>query len=268
VVSIATTTGFASTDYNLWPLFAPLWMLFLCSFVTCAGSTGGGIKMMRAMILYKQVHPRDAAPCIRTRAHPSSWAGQPVENKIVFAVLAFGFIYMVSIVSMTLLLAGQRPGHRHGFSAVVACINNTGPGLGQVGPATTYEVLNDFQTWVCSFAMLLGRLESSRCWWSSRRPSGEVVTRPAVHRPRPRSPFGGRTVVRGLRPPHKPVLVNSTMNKLKNDTFLRALLRQPTDYTPIWLMRQAGRYLPEYCETRRRAGSFMQLCKSPRWPAR
>ena len=53
------------------------------------------------------------------------------------------------------------------------------------------------------------------------------------------------------------------MNKLKNDTFLRALLRQPTDYTPIWLMRQAGRYLPEYCETRRRAGSFMDLCKNP-----
>ncbi len=53
------------------------------------------------------------------------------------------------------------------------------------------------------------------------------------------------------------------MNKLKNDTFLRALLRQPTEYTPIWLMRQAGRYLPEYCETRRRAGNFMNLCKSP-----
>jgi uroporphyrinogen decarboxylase len=50
---------------------------------------------------------------------------------------------------------------------------------------------------------------------------------------------------------------------MKNDTFLRALLRQPTEYTPVWLMRQAGRYLPEYCETRKRAGSFLQLCKSP-----
>ena len=53
------------------------------------------------------------------------------------------------------------------------------------------------------------------------------------------------------------------MSRLKNDTFLRALLRQPTEYTPVWLMRQAGRYLPEYCETRKRAGSFLQLCKSP-----
>src|SRR5574338_1527914 len=51
--------------------------------------------------------------------------------------------------------------------------------------------------------------------------------------------------------------------KLKNDTFLRALLKEPTDYTPLWLMRQAGRYLPEYCETRRRAGNFLNLCKSP-----
>jgi uroporphyrinogen decarboxylase len=53
------------------------------------------------------------------------------------------------------------------------------------------------------------------------------------------------------------------VNRPRNDTFLRALLRQPTEYTPVWLMRQAGRYLPEYCETRRRAGSFLQLCKSP-----
>jgi uroporphyrinogen decarboxylase len=53
------------------------------------------------------------------------------------------------------------------------------------------------------------------------------------------------------------------MSKPKNDTFLRALLRQPTEHTPIWLMRQAGRYLPEYCETRRRAGSFMDLCRNP-----
>ena len=55
VVSIATTTGYASVDYALWPIFAPLWMLFLSSFVTSAGSTGGGIKMMRALLLYKQV---------------------------------------------------------------------------------------------------------------------------------------------------------------------------------------------------------------------
>jgi len=58
-------------------------------------------------------------------------------------------------------------------------------------------------------------------------------------------------------------MADDTMSNLKNDTFLRALLRQPTDYTPLWLMRQAGRYLPEYCATRKRAGSFLNLCKNP-----
>jgi trk system potassium uptake protein TrkH len=159
VVSIATTTGFASTDYNLWPAFAPLWMLFLCSFATSAGSTGGGIKMMRAIILFKQVHRE----LIRAM-HPNAvWlvrvGGAPVENKILFAVLAFGFVYMVSIASMTLLLSFSGLDTITAFSAVIASINNTGPGLNQVGPATTFEILSDFQTWVCTFAMLLGRLE-------------------------------------------------------------------------------------------------------------
>ena len=159
VVSIATTTGYANTDYYLWPMFAPLWMLFLSSFVTSAGSTGGGIKMIRALVLYKQVnrellraiHP-DAVYLVRI-------GSEVVPGNILFAVLAFGFMYMVSIVSMTLLMSLSGLDIITAFSAVVASINNTGPGLIQVGPATTFEVLNDFQTWICTFAMLLGRLE-------------------------------------------------------------------------------------------------------------
>ena len=159
VVSIATTTGYANTDYYLWPMFAPLWMLFLSSFATSAGSTGGGIKMIRALVLYKQVnrellraiHP-DAVYLVRI-------GSEVVPGNILFAVLAFGFMYMVSIVSMTLLMSLSGLDIITAFSAVVASINNTGPGLNQVGPATTFEVLNDFQTWICTFAMLLGRLE-------------------------------------------------------------------------------------------------------------
>jgi trk system potassium uptake protein TrkH len=73
--------------------------------------------------------------------------------------MAFGFIYMVSIVTLTLLMSASGLDIVTGFSAVVATINNTGPGLNLVGPSTTYAVLTDFQTWLCSFAMLLGRLE-------------------------------------------------------------------------------------------------------------
>ncbi len=159
VVSIATTTGYANTDYAQWPFFAPLWMLFLCSFVTCAGSTGGGIKMMRAIIVFRQV----MREIVRT-VHPNAvravkLSGAPLPNKIIFAVLAFCFAYMVIIVSLTLLMVFSGLDVVTGFSAVVASFNNTGPGLGEVGPATTYKSLTDFQTWVCSVAMLLGRLE-------------------------------------------------------------------------------------------------------------
>jgi trk system potassium uptake protein TrkH len=159
VVSIATTTGYANTDFNLWPVFAPIWMLFLCSFVSCSGSTGGGIKMIRAQILYAQVY-REFIKLLHPNAvTPLKVGGQVVENKVVFAVLAFMFVYTGSIVTMTLILLATGLDAITAFSAVVACINNTGPGLNQVGPATTFAVLTDFQTWVCTFAMLLGRLE-------------------------------------------------------------------------------------------------------------
>jgi trk system potassium uptake protein TrkH len=159
LVSIATTTGFASVDFALWPIFAPLWMLFLSSFATSAGSTGGGIKMMRALLLYKQVYRE-----LLRAMHPSAVyniriGGQVASQPILFAVLAFAFMYMVSIVSMTLVLAFTGLDIVTAFTAIVASVNNTGPGLGLVGPSTTYEVLEDFQTWVCIFAMLLGRLE-------------------------------------------------------------------------------------------------------------
>jgi len=159
VVSIATTTGYANTDFNLWPIFAPLWMLFLSSFASCSGSTGSGMKMIRALILFKQVF-RELLRIIHPRVYrPVKLGGQPVENNVVFAVLAYVFVYVSCIVIFTLLLALSGADVVTAFSAAVASINNTGPGLARVGPASTYAVLNDFQTWVCSFAMLLGRLE-------------------------------------------------------------------------------------------------------------
>jgi len=159
VVSIATTTGYANTDYNLWPIFAPLWMLFLCSFATSAGSTGGGMKMIRAMILYKQVYRELISAMHPNVIWPVKVGGKPVASSILSGVMAFGFLYMVSIVTLTLLMTYSGLEIVSAFSAVVASINNTGPGLNQVGPATTFEVLTDFQTWICTFAMLLGRLE-------------------------------------------------------------------------------------------------------------
>ena len=97
------------------------------------------------------VHPRAEVPL--------KVAGQQVENKVIFGVLAFMLVYGGSTIVMTLALAFSGLDIISALSAVVACMNNMGPGLNEVGPATTYAVLTDFQTWVCTFAMLLGRLE-------------------------------------------------------------------------------------------------------------
>lgn len=159
VVSIATTTGFASADFGRWPIFAPLWMLFLCCFATCSGSAGGGIKMIRAELMVRQAL-REIMSIIHPRAYlPLKLAGQRVENHIIFAVLAFMLIWGGSAIAMTMLLTASGLDVVSAFSAVVACLCNTGPGLNQVGPATTYASLSDFQTWVCTVAMLVGRLE-------------------------------------------------------------------------------------------------------------
>ncbi len=159
VVSIATTTGFATVDYALWPMFAPVAMLALCCFATCAGSTGGGIKLVRSLLLQKQalreltriVHPRAVVPV--------TFGGAVVPAQVMQSVLAFMLIYgfVLTSVGMLLLLSGLDL--ISAFTAAIACINNTGPGLGQVGPSSNYQSLSDFQTWVCTIAMLLGRLE-------------------------------------------------------------------------------------------------------------
>jgi trk system potassium uptake protein TrkH len=159
VVSIATTTGFANTDFNQWPVFAPVWMLFLCCFATCSGSTGSGIKMIRAELMVRQAF-REMMHLIHPRAYlPVKLFGQRIENNIIFAVLAFMLIWGGSVIAMTMLLAASGLDIVTAFSAVIVCICNTGPGLNQVGPAATYAFLNDFQTWVCTIAMLIGRLE-------------------------------------------------------------------------------------------------------------
>jgi trk system potassium uptake protein TrkH len=159
VVAVATTTGYSTVDYGQWPMFAGLWMLFLCSFATSAGSTGGGIKMMRALLLYKQVY-RELVRAMHPAAVYNVRLGHHnAPQSVLFAVLAFAFIYMVCIVTLTLALSFSGLDIVTAFTAVAASINNTGPGLGLVGPSSTYAVLGDFQAWICIFAMLLGRLE-------------------------------------------------------------------------------------------------------------
>ena len=159
VVSVATTTGYASADYALWPVFAPVWLMFLGSFVSCAGSTGGGIKMVRMVLLIKQarrelvraIHPRVVNPVIMGRA--------PISATVIASVMAYMLIYGATILGLTMLMLISGLDILTAFTAVVATVNNIGPGLGQVGPSSSFGVLTDFQTWVCTVGMLMGRLE-------------------------------------------------------------------------------------------------------------
>jgi trk system potassium uptake protein TrkH len=159
VVSLGTTTGYAATDYAAWPPFAPVLMIFLGCFASCAGSTGGGIKMVRMVLLLKQAQ-RELVRIIHPRVvNPVTLGGATVPATVLAAVLAFMLIYGASIVGLTLVMLLSGLDLVTAFSAVIVCVNNIGPGLGMVGPVSNFGVLNDFQLWVLSFAMLLGRLE-------------------------------------------------------------------------------------------------------------
>jgi trk system potassium uptake protein TrkH len=159
VISIATTTGFANHDYAQWPLFAPFLMILLGCFATCAGSTGGGVKMVRLLLLLKQsrrelvriVHPDVVNPVVL--------GGAAVSDRVMQSVIAFMMIYGATLVGLTMVMLFSGMDVVTAFTAVLACVNNIGPGLGDVGPTVNYGALTDFQTWVCTFAMLLGRLE-------------------------------------------------------------------------------------------------------------
>jgi len=159
VVALATTSGFVTEDYSLWPIFAPMWMLFLTCVIPSTGSTGGGIKLFRALIMIKQarremfvlVHPAAVAPL--------KIGGQVVPDRVIYSVLAFVFVYFMTVLLLTFSLLATGMDFISAFTATIASVNNAGPGLGQVGPATNYAALSDLQTWICSLAMFLGRIE-------------------------------------------------------------------------------------------------------------
>jgi trk system potassium uptake protein TrkH len=159
LVSIATDSGLHTQDYSRWPIFAPMWMMFLSCIVASSGSTGGGIKMIRTLVLAKQAHRELDQLVHPNMVRPLKVGGAIIANRVVFAVLAFVFLYFMSLVTLIFVQLASGLDFMTALSAIIACINNAGPGLGLVGPGSNYGVLTDFQTWVCSAAMLLGRLE-------------------------------------------------------------------------------------------------------------
>jgi trk system potassium uptake protein TrkH len=159
VVSIATTTGFVTENYETWPAFIPVWILFL-SCITCStGSTGGGVKMFRTLLLVRQARRE-----LKLLVHPSAVipiriGGIAIPERVIYSVLAFIFLYFGTILVLTFAMLATGVDMVTAFTAVVASINNLGPGMGEVGPAVNFEPLTHTQTWICSAAMIIGRLE-------------------------------------------------------------------------------------------------------------
>ena len=157
VVSIATTTGFTTAEYFNWPGFLPVLLLFASFVGGCAGSTGGGMKVIRVLMLVKQgmrelvrmVHPHAVLPVKVGR--------KSIPPRVIDAVWGFFAAYVLLLIFMLLILMATGLDQRTAFSAVVACLNNLGPGLGDVG--ANYSSLNGPQLGLLCFAMLLGRLE-------------------------------------------------------------------------------------------------------------
>lgn len=157
LVSVATTTGFGTSGFAEWPVFLPV-LLFMMAFIGgCAGSTGGGIKVIRVLLIYKQgireihrlIHPNAIIPVKINK--------RTVNDRVLESVWGFFSVYVLTYMVMMVALLATGLDHVTAFSAVGACLNNLGPGLGEV--AAHYGNISDVAKWILAITMLLGRLE-------------------------------------------------------------------------------------------------------------
>ena len=156
-VSIATTTGFSSVNYSLWPALLPVLLIFASFMGASAGSTGGGIKVVRVLLMFKL-----AMKEIKTFIHPSAYISiklnqRSVSENTLMSVWGFFSLYVMAFVVIMIALMFTGLDQVSSFSATAASMNNLGPGLGEV--AANYASISDTAKWILSFSMLLGRLE-------------------------------------------------------------------------------------------------------------
>jgi len=156
-VSIGTTSGFTTAEYYAWPGFLPVLLLFSSFIGGCAGSTGGGLKVIRFLLLFRQ-----GVREIKRLVHPNALipvkiGNKPLPERVINAVWGFFSLYVASFAILMLMVMATGMDQITSFSAVAACMNNLGPGLGDVG--AHYGDVNEVSKWILCFAMLLGRLE-------------------------------------------------------------------------------------------------------------
>lgn len=159
VASLITTTGFITADYSKWPVFSQSILMLMMFIGACAGSTGGGIKVSRLLILIKsslcelhhQLRPRSVSTVMLD--------GKTIDGSVISSVMAYMSLYCLIFVISHLLLSLDAFSYATNFSAVTTCINNVGPGLDSVGPVDNFSIFTPFSKIVLSVDMLAGRLE-------------------------------------------------------------------------------------------------------------
>lgn len=159
VVSIITTTGFVSADYTQWPQLAQFFIFLLMFVGGCGGSTGGGVKVIRIIVLF-----RNAFIELRKVLHPSGVfhmkiGKSPLKEDVLSKILSFFFLYLITILGVGIALAALNHDLGTSLSAAIACVGNIGPAFAEVGPVDNFSVINDAGKWVLVFGMLAGRLE-------------------------------------------------------------------------------------------------------------
>ena len=159
VSTIISTTGYSSVDFNLWPEFSKLLLVILMLIGACAGSTGGGIKCSRVLVLF-----RSAKREISSIIHPRSVSvvrldGEPLTENTVRTTQSFFILYLFLIFASALVVGIDNFSFGTTITAVIACVSNIGPGLEAVGPMGNYAAFSNLSKLVLSFCMILGRLE-------------------------------------------------------------------------------------------------------------
>lgn len=159
VGSIITTTGFMTADYNNWPVFSQIILILLMFCGACAGSTGGGLKVVRVIILIKTAI-KEVRRSINPRAVVSvKLDNMPADSAMVKSTKSYFILYLFVIVISTLIISLDKLTFGEVVTSVITCINNIGPGIERIGPAGNFAELSVLSKWVLSFDMLAGRLE-------------------------------------------------------------------------------------------------------------
>ena len=159
VSSVITTTGFSTADFGKWPLFSQVILLILMFFGACAGSTAGGLKISRVVLMIKIYFAEIIQMISPNRVIAIKSDDKPVNVKMQKSIAVYFLIYSLVFGGILLIISYSVDDFMTAFSAVASTFNNIGPGLGKVGPAFSFAELNNFSKIVLSFGMLAGRLE-------------------------------------------------------------------------------------------------------------